>query len=239
MRRLGILLGMVVALLAPCTASAASSGAIMNAVATSDWSHVNFNVSVNGGLCGTGYCNWYAVVLSQPVLPSYSCKREEFFDNDANTEVIWHSSPSQSTNASFEQSVTGVSLNPNFGGAPQLLCLEVIGTAYEAWAEENLTFAENLGGALPTVEVAPAAPAPQASVPPAAAPPATTSTPIISAACIKAEVAVELAGERVAHAKRAWRHAKGTSAASSKRRGWERLKREARKTERRQDELCG
>jgi hypothetical protein len=162
------------ALFAPSTASA-SSGQISNAFATPDWSHARFSISVEGTPCGSGTCSWYAVVLAQPSLPAYACEREEFFDGDPNTQVIW-TGPSEQQNASFTASVSNVGILHGVYG--QRLCLEIVGSREavsiiceighevlenpEPCPLEKFIFAEYLWGTMLTPE---SLPLPSASTP--------------------------------------------------------------------------
>ena len=252
MRRLGVLLGTVVVAatcaLAPSAASAYSSGTFTKAVATEDWSHGSFSAQVNAAPCGAGFCSYFAVVMAQPSLPEYSCRAEEFFDSDRNTQEIW-SGPKQGANGTFEAAATNVSILHGVYG--QRYCLELVGEREEpnvvceaqgkvleelglgpvSCPPKKVIFGEVVASAVATVEVPP---------PPVAVPIAPVAPVTPSASCVRGAEAVAKAWSRVAKARKVLQGAKHSHRPTRiKRQAWERDKKEARQTEQQQHELCG
>lgn len=268
MRRLGVLLGTVavvaVGALAPSAALAYSSGTFTRAVATEDWTHGSFAATVNAAPCGAGNCSYSVVAFAQPNLPSYSCKSEEFFDNDKNTQQVFGivGGDKRTANASFEVSATNTPILHGVYG--QRYCLELIGERevpdvvcesgrkvieeFEhsyggpggppiACPPRKVVFGELAASAVMTVEVPPAPAVVTPPSPPVVVVPPAPATP--SEICVKGEAAVAKAWQQVTKAKKTLQQAKHKHRPTKiKRQAWQREKKIAQQTEGQQHELC-
>ncbi len=256
---------MVVAVgaLAPSTALAYSSGTFTKAVATEDWTHGSFAATVNAAPCGAGNCSYSVAVFAQPNLPEYSCRAEEFFDNDKNTQQLFGfvGGEKRTANASFEVSATNIPiLNKVYG---QRYCLELIGERevpdvicetgrkvieefeeqyggpggpHSACPPRKVIFGEYVTGALMTVE----APPPPPSTPSIASPAPSAVSTAPSAICMQGEAAVIRGWSKVTKARKALQLAKRKHRPTKiKRQAWERDKKEVQQTEEQQHALCG
>lgn len=124
--RLHLGLGIVTALIGLLMAAPAAHGysaQITRAEANSTWTRGSSAGSITWTDCGAA-CNWwlpYATV--QPSLPSYSCRGDELFDSDPNTQQIW-SGGQQTANATLSFDRTDVGILQGVVG--QRVCLSVI-----------------------------------------------------------------------------------------------------------------
>lgn len=103
--------------------SAWGSGAtITRATYNADYSRGSFAFTANFTDC-SGSCTWLPIATVQPSLPSYSCRGDEWRDQDPNTRQVW-SGGNQTGNGSVTADLTDV---PILTGVPgQRLCVSAV-----------------------------------------------------------------------------------------------------------------